>query len=582
MKRKSSMLVAVLAVLCIFSTTPLSAQKYVSLKKMSQTTEGSVRYSSGQALSTPLIAWGGDEGTVLANGGKTTQSGSIVNKNGLSLNLYREDIFQKQLDNYMSGKSPFLRGTVGMLLAASEVTEKSANTKMVVFHQMTWSSGGDALVVRKGINTLKDLKGKTIAIQMHGPHVAWLMTLLKSANLKPSDVTIKWCKDLTDESQGAFSPVKALQTDGNVDAAFCIIPDGLLLTLDGTVGDGSEGSVKGAKILVTSKDASRVIADCYAVRSDFYKAHPDVVQKFSRALLEGQESLIKMMSNPSGTNYRQFLTMSADILRDDSGLTEDIIGMYGDCEFVGLEGNRRFLGTTYARRFDVLAQEVQKSYIQLKLVSKVNKIQVAKLDYNKLGKGLSLIKDPLGNKKMDRNSATRAVDMQKSAGGEAFLDFEIQFEPNQSRFEETGYEAQFDSIIHQLSIYRYSVVELTGHSDPSRYIAQKKQNVMRSKLNQIRLSAKNLSSQRAEEVMFALIRRAKSQGVQLTEDRFVISGQGITKPKKYCRFENGDLTVECYPEDPKQFAENLRVEVSLRGVSGDVEFEEFVPLNELK
>ena len=53
-----------------------------------------------------------------------------------------------------------------------------------------------------------------------------------------------------------------------------IIPDALNLTSGGDSGTGAAGSVKGAKILLSTKTASRVIADVYAVRSDYLEGQP--------------------------------------------------------------------------------------------------------------------------------------------------------------------------------------------------------------------------------------------------------------------------------------------------------------------
>ena len=51
-----------------------------------------------------------------------------------------------------------------------------------------------------------------------------------------------------------------------------IVPDALALTSNGTVGTGSEASVRGAKILLSTKTANRIIADVYAVRSDYFRS----------------------------------------------------------------------------------------------------------------------------------------------------------------------------------------------------------------------------------------------------------------------------------------------------------------------
>jgi hypothetical protein len=67
--------------------------------------------------------------------------------------------------------------------------------------------------------------------------------------------------------------VSAFAADDKLDAVMAISPDALKLTSNGTVGTGSEGSVKGAHMLLSTKTASRIIADVYAVRKDYFDTH---------------------------------------------------------------------------------------------------------------------------------------------------------------------------------------------------------------------------------------------------------------------------------------------------------------------
>jgi len=71
-------------------------------------------------LNVPYITWGGDMATFYGNGGLKTKAGSIFQRQGLNLNLTAGDNFVQQVRDYMSGKTPFLRGTVRMMGAASE------------------------------------------------------------------------------------------------------------------------------------------------------------------------------------------------------------------------------------------------------------------------------------------------------------------------------------------------------------------------------------------------------------------------------------------------------------------------------
>ena len=153
------------------------------------------------AIQVPFITWGGDVATFHANGGLTTNKDSLYGKSGLDLKLVAGDDFGQQVKDYMSGKSPYLRGTLGMLALASEIINRDPRTKPVIVLQLTWSSG-DHIVAREGVKTLNNLKGKKICLQSDGPHLTLLDDSLKAAGLSWNDITVVWAKNLT----GADSP----------------------------------------------------------------------------------------------------------------------------------------------------------------------------------------------------------------------------------------------------------------------------------------------------------------------------------------------------------------------------------------
>src|SRR5439155_20616734 len=133
------------------------------------------------AVRVPFITWGGDLPTIVANGGLATRAGSIYKELGLSLELSKQDDFVKQVEDYLAGRSPYLRGTAGMIHCAAEALSKDRRTQPVVILQLTWSTGGDCLVVRPGLNRIGDLKGKPIALQQYSPHIGYMDVLLRDA-----------------------------------------------------------------------------------------------------------------------------------------------------------------------------------------------------------------------------------------------------------------------------------------------------------------------------------------------------------------------------------------------------------------
>src|SRR5919109_294041 len=243
-----------------------------------------------------VITWGGD--VSLVNG---IQEG-LFRAAGLDVALTLENDFAKQVQAVLDGKTPYLRGTMGMINAAAEVF-KAAGTELVVIVQLTWSTGGDTMTVRPSVRTPNDLKGKTIALQLYGPHMDYLANILSNAGIRPSQATLRWFKELTlptyDTQGGIVDPVSAFAADDKIDAVMAISPDALKLTSGGAVGTGAEGSVKGARILLSTKTASRIIADVYAVRKDYFDANREKVQKFVHVLMRAQEALVDLMANKS-------------------------------------------------------------------------------------------------------------------------------------------------------------------------------------------------------------------------------------------------------------------------------------------
>ncbi len=145
---------------------------------------------TGGKVRVPLITWGGDVATIHA------QEKGLFGAEGLDTELFVENNFPKQVEAVLAGRTPYLRGTMGMINAAAEVFEREG-VPLTVIYQLTWSTGGDAMVVRPGIKSPKNLKGKTIALQLYGPHMDYVANILSSGRVKLSSVDFKWLAELT-------------------------------------------------------------------------------------------------------------------------------------------------------------------------------------------------------------------------------------------------------------------------------------------------------------------------------------------------------------------------------------------------
>src|SRR5262245_45685516 len=96
-----------------------------------------------RALLAPLITWAADGVTVSANGGLNANANSpLARALGRPVQLEVIDDFDKQIANYISGKSPFLRGTADMIALASQaLKEKDPALEPIVFMQLSTSTG---------------------------------------------------------------------------------------------------------------------------------------------------------------------------------------------------------------------------------------------------------------------------------------------------------------------------------------------------------------------------------------------------------------------------------------------------------
>jgi len=121
----------VMGLLIMIATSQAWAVDFISAPSLDKVVKGSVEdCSTPDNLMVPVITWGADIATIHANGdAKETQPGSLFAQKGLKVTINREDVFSRQLENYMSCKSPFLRGTVGMMNMATSVTEKKCQNK---------------------------------------------------------------------------------------------------------------------------------------------------------------------------------------------------------------------------------------------------------------------------------------------------------------------------------------------------------------------------------------------------------------------------------------------------------------------
>ena len=430
--------------------------------------------AAAKTISVPYITWGGDVATFLANGGLETAAGSTYQTSGLQIQLVAGDDFVGQVKNYVSGKSPFLRGTMHMLGQASEVIAADPRTKPVVILQLSWSAG-DHIVSREGIRKLNDLKGKKIACQQGGPHVGLLYDSLSAAQLTNKDVTIVWTKDLT----GPNGAAELFRTDSSIDACCVITPDMLGLTggMDSS-GSGAEGTVKGARVLNSTQQMSRSIADVYAVRRDWFDANQVWVKKFVAGYLKASSQVVAMRKEFEDTKklspaYRELLAKSQKIFGEEviPTLEVDAHGLLLDCTFVSQAGQVEFFkgGAGNLSGFEAKSNEALKLATEWGYAKTRNGFDPNNFDYKELAQLAGLeYKDPKFAERFEGTPESTDMFLGENLDANTIVDFTINFEPNQQDFSADRYGAEFNRALKAAATFGNARIVIRGHSDPTK------------------------------------------------------------------------------------------------------------------
>jgi len=173
------------------------------------------------------------------------------------------------------------------------------------------SMGGDGLIVRKEIDSIEDLRGKTVAYPPGQPSHFFLLTLLDEAGMSIDELDSRQME--ADQAGAAF-------VSQSVDAAVTWEP---WLTKAAGLPHG--------KILTTSREKPGLIVDVFIVRSNYLESNPEVVQGFIKGWFEAVEY---WRANPEEAN-----TVMARAL----GLEKDVfVQMVEGVRYGDLEGNREF------------------------------------------------------------------------------------------------------------------------------------------------------------------------------------------------------------------------------------------------
>ncbi len=223
-----------------------------------------------------VVTWGGyAAGQYWNKGFDANTESNFYRDYGFKVKFHVLDEFGPSRDAFRSGKVDLLWATID---AFPTETAGLADLEPQVVFQADWSRGGDAIVTRRGIRNVSDLKGKTVAVAPYTPSHTFLIWLLDANNMSTDDITIK-------EMESAINAADAFKA-GTVDAAVVWSPDD----------EACVDAVPGSRILQNTKNASHIIADIFFARKEYINNNREKMEQLYEGWMKGAAEL---NSNPA-------------------------------------------------------------------------------------------------------------------------------------------------------------------------------------------------------------------------------------------------------------------------------------------
>lgn len=223
--------------------------------------------SDDEVIKIGVVTWGGYAGGQYFNEGFEASTASRFYKD------YGIKVEFKVLDDFEASRNAFRADEVHLLWQTIDAFPTEVyglrDFDPVVVWQADWSRGGDAVVARRGITSVGDLRGKKIAVAELTPSHSFLIWLLEAGGLSARDVEIV-------PQASALDAAEVFKSQ-RVDAAVVWSPDDIL----------SLKAVPGSRILESTRSAAYIIADVFMAKRDYVQRNEGKIRKLYEGWMKG-------------------------------------------------------------------------------------------------------------------------------------------------------------------------------------------------------------------------------------------------------------------------------------------------------
>lgn len=458
----------------------------VSVSTENDTTDANNKSDNINVINLSLDEWVGYATILQANGGLTTQPGSIYDKLGIKVNINIINDATQSSNALIKGELDGAGYTINRLAFLSS---KFSNAKIdVVMPYITnYSNGGDGIIALSSINTIEDLVDARIGVPQFSESQAMIVWFVNQSNLSQQDkdkiINNLILFETPDEAAKAFFA-------GKIDVAGTWQP---YLT--------QAENMTGSHILFSTANSTKLIMSGVIFRDDFAKANPELVSKFIDGTLQAIDSYDKEL----------------DVLRNSmpmfNGMSdEDIVGMTMDAALATWNNNMDILKedakTIYSNMCDVWT-----SIGEVADDSNVDKVfDVTYMESLKEKYETSIVNNDSDSEvkvAVTEDNKQEILDMTALLTKSASVNFII----NTAKFTDTAEASQtLNDFIDVAKMLDGTIIQIEGNTDPNPNTDPTDEaNIM-------------LSKQRAETVKQYFIANG------ISPDRIIVVGNGSSNP----------------------------------------------------
>ena len=227
-----------------------------------------------------LNVWAGWAPIILANEGfKAGKEWKTADGKQFKVDLVLIDNPVEMRDAYAAGEVHIGWATLDMVplflegFVDAQGVPKDSRIMPRIYQQVDWSNGGDGIVVRENIKTVADLRGKKLVLAQNSPSHYFALNMLVAGGVQPSEVQWVFTED-------AFQAAAAFNAQKEIAGCVSWAPDIYNLA-----------KAKGNRMLVTTKEANKLIADVWFARADFARDHEPILEAIVRGIFDAMEEL---------------------------------------------------------------------------------------------------------------------------------------------------------------------------------------------------------------------------------------------------------------------------------------------------